>query len=177
MRTLFVLHLLFSAGGKIDPKYDPTIGELLGLSSVGADKPIDPVVAAAWGWTAPEAKPAPAPTVDTYAEMFARVQRGERLVWTGTPPGMAHGTYDCWLVNGVPHMERKGGAVVQTSSFRTPQHYGYYSGHDCPNPDCNASEYGNNTDNGDGSHTHTCRACGSSWTHKNAPSVSRRFRW
>jgi hypothetical protein len=39
-----------------------------------------------------------------YEEVYRRVAAGERLTWTGQPPGLPAGTYDCYPVGGVPHM-------------------------------------------------------------------------
>jgi hypothetical protein len=52
----------------------------------------------------PQPKALPKAAPDTYAALYARVQAGERVTWTGTPPGMAYGTYDCYLSGGRPVM-------------------------------------------------------------------------
>lgn len=41
-----------------------------------------------------------------YADIYAMVKRGERLSWTGTPPGMPHGTYECWKVGDRLYMQQ-----------------------------------------------------------------------
>lgn len=57
------------------------------------------------------------PLSDTYADAYARVLAGERLTWTGTPPGMPQGTYECWLEGGLPRMERQVSQVAAGKSL------------------------------------------------------------
>lgn len=54
--------------------------------------------------------------VTSYRDLYARVERGERITATvgagGVDvPGMTPGVYDCFLVNGRPHMQQ----VVHTA--------------------------------------------------------------
>jgi len=46
----------------------------------------------------------PTPAAPTYADVYARVLKGERVTWEGSPPGMPRGVYECWMQNGSPVM-------------------------------------------------------------------------
>lgn len=65
------------------------------------------------------------PVADTYADAYARVLAGKRVTWTGTPPGLAQGTYTLYLSGNTPVLERQEVSVVaagkQLGSGSTPR--------------------------------------------------------
>jgi hypothetical protein len=92
---------------------------ILPTVATAADRPIDPAVAAAWGWTAKAATP-PASKPATYHAVYARVLAGERVAFAAPLAGFTGGPGE-WvgrLENGTPVMERK--AVSLTANPFVP---------------------------------------------------------
>jgi hypothetical protein len=102
-----------------------------------------------------------APAAPTYADVYARVLRGERVTFTAPLAGFVGepGTYECFLDGGRPVMQRKGVAAPAASPFRGSD---YHPSHDCPV--CNRAQYVISGFNPDGTHNHTCSA-GHTWRH------------
>ena len=102
-----------------------------------------------------------APAAPTYADVLARVRRGETVEFVAPLPGFPGepGAYRCWLENGTPVMQRKGVAATTAQPFRGSN---YHPSHNCPV--CNRAQYVISGFNPDGTHNHTCSA-GHTWRH------------
>lgn len=56
--------------------------------------------------------PAPMPPrALTYEQVYLRVVKGERVQWTGAPPGLPAGCYECFLQDGKPMLKPVGGEL------------------------------------------------------------------
>ncbi len=126
-------------------------------------------------------KPAAPPKAkaDPYAAVLDRVGRGETLVvYAGVKkpkdapkgavsvpriPGEVAGVYRCRLADGRPVMEPYTPAApgVAAPTFRPGTNYD--PDHTCNN--CGRQQYVVSGWNRDGTHTHTCANCGTSWRH------------
>lgn len=97
--------------------------------------------------------------VPTYRDVYARAAAGERLTWTGTPPGMTSGTYTLWFDGAIVVM-RKEVTVAPVVSFRGPA---FDPDHTCDR--CGREQRVVEQFLPDGRHTHRCQSCGNVWSH------------
>jgi len=109
-------------------------------------------------------KVGPKPAAPTYADVLARVRRGETVEFVAPLPGFPGepGAYRCWLENGTPVMQRKGVAVTTAQPFRGGG-IPFDPDHTCDR--CGTSQYVVERFLPNGRHVHTCRSCGNSWQH------------
>ena len=103
-----------------------------------------------------------APAAPTYADVLARVRRGETVEFVAPLAGFPGepGAYRCWLENGTPVMQRKGVDRPAVGTFRGLP---FDADHTCDR--CSSRQYEIHSFNRDGTHTHVCGRCGFSWKH------------
>jgi len=107
-------------------------------------------------------KVGPKPAAPTYADILARVRRGETVEFVAPLAGFPGepGAYRAWLENGTPVMQRKGVAAPAVGTFRGLP---FDADHTCDR--CGNSQYVVERFLPNGRHVHTCRSCGNSWQH------------
>jgi len=127
------------------------LGEAL-LMFAASDPP------AAWSDNPPAAWVERAKAV-TYADAYARARSGERVTWTGQPPGMDAGTYTLWLDGGVVVL-RKEVTAKPVTIFRGAT---FDPDHTCDR--CGREQRVIEQSLPDGRHTHRCAGCGAVWRH------------
>ncbi|HVL12512.1 MAG TPA: hypothetical protein VM529_08105 [Gemmata sp.] len=103
-----------------------------------------------------------APAAPTYADVLARVRRGETVEFVAPLAGFPGepGAYRAWSENGTPVMQRKGVAAPAVGTFRGLP---FDADHTCDR--CGNSQYVVERFLPNGRHVHTCRSCGNSWQH------------
>ncbi|HVL13384.1 MAG TPA: hypothetical protein VM529_12525 [Gemmata sp.] len=104
----------------------------------------------------------PKPAAPTYADILARVRRGETVEFVAPLAGFPGepGAYRAWPENGTPVMQRKGVAAPTAQPFRGLP---FDADHTCDR--CGNSQYVVERFLPNGRHVHTCRSCGNSWQH------------
>jgi hypothetical protein len=102
------------------------------------------------------------PAVSGYALVMRRVLSGE-TVFTSDIPGEPAGLYRCFLENGKPKFESVAKAAPAVAAKKTFPNGGWHEGHQCPS--CGREQFVVSGGFKYGVHTHTCSACGTTWSH------------
>lgn len=129
----------------------------------------------------PQAPPVIAPKKYDYAACLEAVDRGEtvylavgkdsdeKFVYSVKElPGRDAGYYKCWKNGKLKQMQRVDPKTLQPLVMEEKPVVGVAdpnADHKCPNPNCGAYQFVQSSQQGDGSHTHTCAQCGTSWRH------------
>lgn len=96
---------------------------------------------------------------NSYENVYAKAKKGEKVTWTGQPPGMSSGTYTLWLENNVVVM-RKEDTVKSVTPFRGSIYDPDHTCDQCGREQREVEQFLSN-----GRHTHRCAWCGNVWQH------------